>query len=154
VLTPRSHSRDTRLFRLYDATPAEVGSARRDVREFCQAAGVDGDLLFDLEIVVTEACTNSVRHAYVGVLEPGPIMVELECGEKSIALEVSDSGRGGADRAGSVSGQGLALLGQLGHAMSVGAGRDGTGTSVRVVFQRAGSGQLARAGLPQRDERR
>jgi anti-sigma regulatory factor (Ser/Thr protein kinase) len=106
------------------------------VRAFCRAADVHSELRFDIEIVVTEACTNSVRHAYVGLREAGPIIVEVVCGEKSIMLEVSDSGRGGVDRVGSVRGQGLALLGQLGHAVSVGAGRDGLGTRVRVVFQR------------------
>jgi serine/threonine-protein kinase RsbW len=136
VLSSRSHSsRETRLFRLYDARPEEVGSARRDVRAFCERAGVEGDLLFDIEIVVTEACTNSVRHAYAG--EPGVISVEAVCGEKAVTLDVSDTGRGGVEREGAVSGQGLALLGQLGHAMSVGPGPDGAGTRVHVVFQRA-----------------
>lgn len=45
----------------------------------------------EIKVVVSEAVTNAVLHAYDG---PGEIRVEATCGERHIEVRVIDSGKG------------------------------------------------------------
>jgi serine/threonine-protein kinase RsbW len=43
--------------------PASVPQARAQVREWCLEAQIRGDVVADVQLAVTEAATNAVRHA-------------------------------------------------------------------------------------------
>jgi len=76
--------------------PAEadqVPVARRAVAEFCELYGLAAPLIDDVKLVVTEACTNVVLHAYAG-REPGSIELDAFATEDELRLLVRDRGAG------------------------------------------------------------
>ena len=80
-------------------TESHPGDSRRlakDVVDYLAAFLVDGDVLHDLDIILTEACANVCRHAYGG--RPGPLEVRLAVNPGSwIELEIVDWGKGFGD---------------------------------------------------------
>src|SRR5215216_3283112 len=54
---------------------------------------VPDETLHDLKLALTEACTNSVRHAYEAGSE-GNVHIVYELGEADISIEVTDEGEG------------------------------------------------------------
>ena len=48
----------------FKAMTGSIPRARHAIREFCARAGIGGPRLGDIQIAVTEACTNCVLHAY------------------------------------------------------------------------------------------
>ena len=96
------------------------------------------EALGDLKLALTEACTNSVKHAYD---EPGgTVGITYELYEDRVVVEVVDEGEGfahGAD--GSVleegpgeSGLGLAIIKAVADDLEI-ADRDGGGASLRFA---------------------
>ena len=71
--------------------------------------------LGDLKLAVTEACTNSVRHAYAG--GEGIVEILYELHADCVVIEVSDSGRGFAPSIPAVARQGNGVDGGLGLAI-------------------------------------
>jgi len=76
---------------------------------------IPDETLHDLKLALTEACTNSVRHAYEAGKE-GTVKIVYELGEEDISIEVLDEGEGfvldeasEADRM-SESGLGIAIM--------------------------------------------
>lgn len=51
------------------------------------------ETLADLKLALTEACSNSVRHAYAGE-GGGHVEVAFHLGDGSIEIEVADEGKG------------------------------------------------------------
>jgi serine/threonine-protein kinase RsbW len=64
---------------------ALTGLAR--VRPFAE------ETLADLKLALTEACSNSIRHAY-STDEDGHVQISYELGDDRIAIEVVDDGEG------------------------------------------------------------
>ena len=54
---------------------------------------IGDETLHDLKLALTEACTNSVRHAYDAGNE-GSVQIVYELGEEDISIEVIDEGEG------------------------------------------------------------
>ena len=54
---------------------------------------IDPDVVGDLKLALTEACSNAVRHAYESG-PPGRMDVVFELADASIAVEVTDDGPG------------------------------------------------------------
>jgi serine/threonine-protein kinase RsbW len=54
---------------------------------------IDEEALADLKLAVTEACSNSIRHAYRDGGK-GEVQVRYELGDDYIAVDVVDEGRG------------------------------------------------------------
>ena len=98
---------------------------------------LDDETVNDLKLAVTEACTNSVRHAYS---ENGGIVdIVYELHEDRLVVEVSDNG-GGFDpnelvQAGELTegGLGIAIIRALVDEFEVGERGDGRGSRLRFV---------------------
>lgn len=71
-------------------TPEAAAAARRAVEGLLPF--VEGDLVHDLRLIVSELVTNSVRHAGLGMSDH--IRVRLEAGPEGVRGEVADRGRG------------------------------------------------------------
>ena len=96
------------------------------------------EVLGDLKLALTEACSNSVRHAYDG----GDGMVEIlyELHSDRLAIEVSDTGEGfepdGPEHEGSAElsegGLGIMIIRALADELEIGE-RSGGGSRLRFV---------------------
>jgi serine/threonine-protein kinase RsbW len=65
---------------------------RAFIREHCSnLAGVDADILYDLQLAVDEACTNIITHGYED-MDPGSIILDLEIEPDKITLALTDFG--------------------------------------------------------------
>jgi serine/threonine-protein kinase RsbW len=101
---------------------------------------IDPETLADMKLAVTEACSNSVRHAYESA--GGNVAVRFTLGADDIAIEVEDDGRGfqldtdavGPPNAAREGGMGLAIIKSLTEDLDVSAGADGHGS--RVSFRK------------------
>jgi len=89
------------------ARPENVAVVRHVLGAFADALQLPPELVEDMRLAVTEACTNVVRHAYRDGV-PGPIDVLIRPDGDRLELVVSDRGQGLAPSAG-VTGPGLGL---------------------------------------------
>lgn len=98
------------------------------------------ETLGDLKLAVTEACSNSVRHAYQGGRE-GAVEVVYELHPDRLVIEVVDEGSGftvpdqvGSDGAGlAEGGLGISIIRELADELEVGPGAGGQGSRLRFV---------------------
>jgi serine/threonine-protein kinase RsbW len=95
------------------------------------------ETLHDLKLALTEACTNSVRHAYDAGTE-GTVQIVYELGDETISIEVIDEGEGfvldeasESDRM-SESGLGIAIIRALADELEIEPG-SGKGSRLRFV---------------------
>jgi serine/threonine-protein kinase RsbW len=100
---------------------------------------IEPETLADMKLAVTEACANSVRHAYDS--EGGNVAVRFRLGANDIAIDVEDEGRGfqpparnRVPRAAQETGMGLALIASLTDDLDVSSGAGGRGS--RVSFRK------------------
>ena len=84
-------SSDVRL--TLPASPENVAVIRHVLGAFADALQLPADLVEDMRLAVTEACTNVVRHAYHDG-DPGPIDVVIRPNGDTLDLIVSDRGAG------------------------------------------------------------
>jgi serine/threonine-protein kinase RsbW len=89
------------------ARPENVAVVRHMLGAFAEALRLPPDLVEDMRLAVTEACTNVVRHAYQGG-DPGPIDVVIRPNGDRLDLIVTDHGNGMGPSA-DVAGPGLGL---------------------------------------------
>src|SRR5690348_4549526 len=73
------------------AEPRWLALCRLVLSGLCRLGTVDDETLADLKLAVTEACSNSVRHAYA---DGGQVSVEYRLSPEALAVEVADAGRG------------------------------------------------------------
>ena len=74
------------------------------------------ETLADLKLALTEACSNSIRHAY-GSRENGHVEIAYELGPDRLAIEVTDDGEGFDPRAEGEAGDAELTEGGLGIAI-------------------------------------
>jgi serine/threonine-protein kinase RsbW len=84
-------STDVRL--TLPARPENVAVIRHVLGAFAEALELPPDVVEDMRLAVTEACTNVVRHAYHDA-DPGPIDVIVRPDGDRLELIVVDRGRG------------------------------------------------------------
>ncbi|HWT24449.1 MAG TPA: ATP-binding protein [Solirubrobacteraceae bacterium] len=122
------------------AVPICVGRVRRELDAALAGLDVDEDRRGDIALVVTEATTNVVLHAY-GDRE-GPMYVAGSVANRSVGVTVSDCGRGmGEFTEHPGMGAGLGLIGRLADAIRVAGESPDGGTRVSAVFRRAAEPQ-------------
>jgi serine/threonine-protein kinase RsbW len=75
------------------AKPEYIALGRLALTGLGQARGLDSDTIADLKLALTEAVSNSVRHAYDAVGE-GQVEIRYELRGDRISVEVVDDGAG------------------------------------------------------------
>jgi serine/threonine-protein kinase RsbW len=114
----------------------QVPVARRAVADFCERCGMPAPLIDDVRLVITEACTNVVLHAYDDAAPPMrtfEVRAHLEPG--ALLVSVSDQGRGiGAPSPNRGLGLGLRLALQLAGGVHTREGSGGLGTRLTMRF--------------------
>jgi serine/threonine-protein kinase RsbW len=98
------------------------------------------ELLADLKLALTEAASNSVRHAYGG--SDGVVQISYELLPDRLVIEVTDEGEGfdPAEHAGSADelsegGLGIAIIRAIADEVEIGTQPDGKGSRLR--FEKA-----------------
>jgi serine/threonine-protein kinase RsbW len=124
----------TQFAQAWDAVPDCVPVARRAVVEWLRAADTGDPPLGEIEVVVSEALTNTVTHAYDG--SPGEMRVRVALRPRVIEVVVEDDGHGMIPRPDSPGlGLGLPLIAILSESLDVQSVPDG-GTRLSVTFPR------------------
>lgn len=125
------------------AKPEYVIVCRLALDGLAEAAPLTAETIADLKLAVTEACANSISHAF-GDGEPGMIRVVMSLSAQHVRIEVADDGIGmdepeisdfAEDEEIRESGMGLALIRALVDELEIGTGHEGVGT--RVVFSKS-----------------
>ncbi len=119
------------------AEPESVALARQMVRGILDQLGWGEESRTDISIAVTEACTNSVLHAYPGE-EDGEYEVHAWVEPERLVVAVRDHGQGITPRVPSPAaglGLGVPLILAIGDEVSF-VTEDGV-TEVRMTFSRA-----------------
>ena len=127
-----SLSSDVRL--TLPARPENVAVIRHVLGAFAEALRLPPDLVEDMRLAVTEACTNVVRHAYQDG-DPGPIDVVIRPNGDRLDLIVEDLGQGigpSADTTGP--GLGLPLIAALADTLEL-EQRPARGARVAMSFR-------------------
>lgn len=117
------------------AEPESVGLARQMVRGILDSLGWSEESRTDISIAVTEACTNSVLHAYPDGGEDREFEVHAWVQPESLVVAVRDNGQGITPRVPSPAaglGLGLPLILAIGDEVAF-ASDDGV-TEVRMTF--------------------
>jgi anti-sigma regulatory factor (Ser/Thr protein kinase) len=121
-----------KLIRTYAAVAASVPAARHELADFARSAGASEDELHAIRLVVSEALTNAVLHAYRG--SSGHVHLNAAVAGDELWVLIGDDGSGlhaGGHSTGL--GIGLALIAELSDSFSV-VNRSSGGTEVRIRF--------------------
>jgi serine/threonine-protein kinase RsbW len=119
------------------AKPEYITLGRLALTGLARLQPLEAETLADLKLALTEACSNSVRHAYRdGTI--GSVEIVYDLAPDRLVIEVADDGRGfeytehgGADDL-SEGGLGIAIIRALADEFEVGGG-NGRGSRLRFV---------------------
>ena len=124
------------------ARPENVSVIRHVLGAFAEALRLPDDLVEDLRLAVTEACTNVVRHAYPADV-PGPVEISIVPTDDFVNVVVSDRGRGiGASSDTTGPGLGLPLIAAIADEVEL-QPVPGGGSRVAMTFARHRPGDAA-----------
>ncbi len=121
------------------AKPEYITLGRLTLTALAGVRPVSDETLHDLKLALTEACTNSVQHAYEEGRE-GTVEILYELEPDRLAVEVADQGpgfelleqAGDGDEELSESGLGIAIIRALADEVEIGP-RDDGGSRLRFV---------------------
>jgi serine/threonine-protein kinase RsbW len=115
------------------ARPDSLGVIRHVLGAFAESLRLPADLVEDIRLAVTEACTNVVRHAYDG--DDGPIDVVMRPSKERLEIIISDRGRGmGPSPDVEGPGLGLPLIAALADSVELQEVRPG-GSRLKMAFE-------------------
>jgi serine/threonine-protein kinase RsbW len=97
------------------------------------------ETLADLKLALTEACSNSVRHAYRDA--EGHVEISFELRDERLIVEVADDGAGfehdppstNGDEELTEGGLGIAIIRSIADEVEIGGGPNGKGSRLRFV---------------------
>ena len=118
------------------ARPEGVAVVRQALAGMADALAFDANVVADMKMAVSEACTNVVVHAYDD--EAGMLEVDMNADDAGLTIRVRDHGSGikpRPERSRDVPalGLGLPLIAALSDAFEL-HGSTGQGTEVRMTF--------------------
>jgi serine/threonine-protein kinase RsbW len=87
---PRAETVELRM----DARPENLSLARLALSGVAARTGLPEEVVADLKLAVTEACTNAIEHAYSGDPGANEVVVRFAVGPDVLAIEVQDWGVG------------------------------------------------------------
>jgi serine/threonine-protein kinase RsbW len=121
------------------ARPEFVVLCRLALTGLARTRGLADELVADLKLALTEACSNSVRHAYEDGRD-GVVEVRYELGDDRLDIEVADEGNGfdpevvaAAEEDVDEGGLGLAIIRALTDELDIGARPRGRGSRLRFT---------------------
>ena len=122
------------------AKPEYITLCRLALTGISRLRPLGDETLADLKLALTEACSNSVRHAYDK--GDGSVDIRYELHPDRLVIEVTDDGTGfdPAESAGVDSGEelaegglGIAIIRSVADDVEIGAGEGGRGSRLRFV---------------------
>jgi serine/threonine-protein kinase RsbW len=131
--------RGTREVRLtIPAKPEYITLGRLALTGISRLRPFDEETLGDLKLALTEACSNSVRHAYAG--GEGTVEIRYVLHSNRLEIEVADDGEGfdpSAERDEGdelvEGGLGIAIIRSIADELEIGAGKGGKGSRLRFA---------------------
>lgn len=121
------------------AKPEYITLSRLALSGLSRVRPLSDETLADLKLALTEACSNSVRHAYGD--EGGHVAISFELRADRLIVEVADDGAGfepdetvdgnGAEL--SEGGLGIAIIRSIADEVEIAAGANGRGSRLRFV---------------------
>ncbi len=131
---------DSRTVRLTMPAKAEyITLSRLALSGLSRVRPLPDATIADLKLALTEACSNSVRHAYAN--GDGHVEISFELQRDRLVIEVSDDGRGfeldesakDTDAELTEGGLGIAIIRSIADEVELGGGADGRGSTLRFV---------------------
>jgi serine/threonine-protein kinase RsbW len=121
------------------AKPEYITLTRLALAGLSRVRPLPDDTLADLKLALTEACSNSVRHAYDG--RSGHVDISFDLRDDRLIVEVADDGSGFVPTGESVvdgdelseGGLGIAIIRSIADEVEIGDGPDGRGSRLRFV---------------------
>ncbi len=133
-----SNGRDRVVRLTIPAKPEYITLGRLALTGLARLQPLSDEELADLKLALTEACSNSVRHAYPEA--GGFVEIVYELTDDRISIEVSDEGEGfepaeeDAEADGlTEGGLGIAIIRAITDQLEIGARADGRGSRLRFV---------------------
>lgn len=115
------------------ATAEQLALVRSELTEYADRVGMTATGIEDAQTVVTEACGNSIKHAYVDSTD-GSIEVEANVEDGELCLVVRDFGSGIGPRTAMASAglhAGLSIISALSNSLRL-SSRHGAGTELEA----------------------
>jgi anti-sigma regulatory factor (Ser/Thr protein kinase) len=131
-MTPATKTPDIEL--ALPARAANIAVVRQAFGALGEALAVDEQILYNIRLAVTEACTNVVVHAYPDG-EEGQLEILATLQEEKLVVVVRDEGPGIGPRPDSPGlGLGLPLIASLTESVQLGRDDEDKRTEVRMTF--------------------
>jgi PAS domain S-box-containing protein len=130
------HRRQRAPLRIESAAAAdELADIRHRLSDWLADADVPRALIDDIVLVINEACTNCVEHAYRGH-NVGTMLLEVNVHDGEIQARITDSGSWKIPKVNpGNSGRGLVLMRVLSETMEINSSP--TGTTIDITFRRS-----------------
>lgn len=115
------------------AKAAQIALIRAELAEYAHGVGIGASGIEDAQTIVTEACGNSIKHAY-GDSADGCIEISANVEDEELRLVVRDFGRGVGPRTATASPSlhaGLSIIGALSNSFRL-SSRRGAGTELEA----------------------
>jgi serine/threonine-protein kinase RsbW len=122
------------------AKPEYITLSRLALSGLARVRPLAEETLADLKLALTEACSNSVRHAYDE--KGGHVSISFELRDDRLIVEVVDDGAGFEPAAAGVDGDtaelsegglGIAIIRSIADEVEIGGGVNGRGSRLRFV---------------------
>lgn len=137
----RSQADGARTVRLtIPARPEYIALCRLALTGLSRLRPLPEELVEDLKLALTEACTNSVRHAYGENANGGVVEILYELYPDRLVIEVTDDGHGfdpdspaRDPEALAEGGLGIAIIRAIADEVEIGTPPDGKGSRLRFI---------------------
>ncbi|MGH3022811.1 MAG: ATP-binding protein [Gaiellaceae bacterium] len=125
---------------LIPAKPEYIVLGRLALTGILRPLDVEAEIVADAKLALTEACSNSIRHAYGDGGGAGAVEIRYELGDGKLSVEVSDEG-GGFDPSAlgaegdelDEGGLGIAIIRAVTDELEIGPRTAGPGSCLRFI---------------------